>query len=127
MRLASLQPFLPLLAAVFLIACEQGPKQTKGTPPLTETETEAPPVVEESIVVEEVDPARTAAMEECWSYANSQVKSDAVIDNDIYGGRNQGIGGDFSVVRTQMRPYVYEQRRKELFDSCLSGRGFTIE
>jgi hypothetical protein len=127
MRLTCLKTALPFVALAFLIACEQGPKQTKGTPPLTEGENGAPPVAAEPIPEGDVDPERAAAMEQCWRYANSQVQADSVIDSDIYGGRDKGIGGEFGQVRAQMRPYVYEKRRKELFSQCLNQRGYALE
>jgi len=127
MRLILLKTAFPLFALALLAACAQGPKQTKGTPPLTEGEESAPPVSAEPIPEGDVDPDRAAAMDQCWRYANSQVQADSVIDSDIYGGRDRGIGGEFGVVRNQMRPYVYEQRRKELFSQCLNQRGYALE
>ena len=116
---------LPLL---LLAACAQPEKQTKGQPPLGGGETEAAPSSASPITEEEVDSDRAAAMEDCYRYATSQVNADRQIDSDIdsrYG--RGGIGSDYGSFREQMRPYQYEQRRKQLFEDCLKQRGYSVE
>ena len=126
-------PFSRPLAVLLLVlaaGCAQTEKHERGTPPLTDGETSAPPAATEGepIPADQVDPERAAAYEQCYSYAQSQVRADQQIDQDISGryGRT-GIGGDYGNFRQQLKPYEYERRRDSLFRQCMQRRGFAVE
>ena len=120
-----------LILPLFLVAaaCAQPEKQTKGTPPLTDGEGEAPPAsTGEPIPESDVNPDRAKAFEECWDYARSQVRADQQIDSDISGRTGRGdLGGDYRAFQRNIKPYEYEQRQKRLFNDCLRRRGYAPE
>ena len=121
---------LAVLLLILAVGCAQQEKQERGTPPLSEGENSPPPaaIEGEPIPAEQVDPERAAAFEQCYNYAQSQVRADQQIDQDINGryGRSS-IGGDYGAFRQQLKPYEYERRRDSLFRQCMQRRGYAVE
>lgn len=72
------------------------------------------------------DEERTADIEACYNYAWSQVERDMKIDSDVATGDfNNDYGLGFNQLTKRMRQYEYRNRRTELMNSCMQGKGYS--
>lgn len=68
---------------------------------------------------------REAAVQSCYEFATAQIAKDQAIDSDISNrSANRGVGSDVVTFQRSLDKYGYEQRRRSLYESCMSSKGF---